>query len=106
MGYKIYIDNSPHYASLGIWIQYEEGRKIFMVKPVKMELEEVTEMGALPEPTILIPRYAREDFLQAFAAALNEKNIKTPDEHKLQGILQATQYHLEDMRRLVFGRKK
>ena len=52
------------------------------------------------KPTIELPREA----LQAFADSLDQMGIK-PQKGFLEGKLQATEKHLEDMRDLVFNKK-
>lgn len=42
------------------------------------------------------------DQLQAFANALATYGVKTNNDHKNEGLLEATKAHLEDMRNLVF----
>lgn len=39
--------------------------------------------------------------LPAFAEALSKRGIKTDNDHKIAGTLEATKYHLEDMRKLA-----
>lgn len=41
------------------------------------------------------------DQLQAFANSLASKGIKTTNDSKNEGLLEATKYHLEDMRTLL-----
>lgn len=40
--------------------------------------------------------------LQAIAEAFANKGVKAGDTHRLEGLLEATKYHLEDMRRIAF----
>jgi hypothetical protein len=42
------------------------------------------------------------DQLQALGRAISEKGYKAPDTHLIEGKLQATERHLDDMRTLVF----
>lgn len=42
-----------------------------------------------------------DDQLQAFADSLASKGIKTINDHKNEGLLEATKYHLEDMRKIA-----
>lgn len=61
---------------------------------------ETIDTGVKPEPTLeLFP-----ETLQALANALAEVGIK-PQEGYLEGKLEATEKHLEDMRTLVFKKK-
>ncbi len=64
---------------------------------------EVAEGNSVPEQFILkLPRVIGDQVLKAFAEALDEKGIKTENDFKIQGLLEATKKHLNDMRRLVF----
>jgi hypothetical protein len=47
-----------------------------------------------------------DDGLQALADALAKRGVKTRNDHKNEGLLEATRSHLEDMRTLVFTNKK
>ena len=42
-----------------------------------------------------------QDFLQGLAEALDKQGIKTDKDAKIQGTLDATRYHLEDLRKLL-----
>lgn len=42
-----------------------------------------------------------DDALKAFADELSNIGIKTDNDHKMAGTLEATKYHLEDMRKLA-----
>ena len=45
--------------------------------------------------------FIANDFLQALAEALDQQGIKTDKDAKIAGTLEATKYHLEDMRKLL-----
>jgi exopolysaccharide biosynthesis protein len=40
--------------------------------------------------------------LQAIADAISQRGVKSQSDHKNEGLLEATKYHLEDMRRIAF----
>lgn len=54
--------------------------------------------GVRFEPALVIPSSAREDLLNA----LLESGVKPREQSRVEGMLEATKAHLEDMRRLVF----
>ena len=63
----------------------------------------LSEYEKIPDEFILkIPNIMAAQFFQAFAEALDQQGIKTENDFKIQGLLEATKYHLEDMRKLVF----
>jgi hypothetical protein len=49
-----------------------------------------------------IPLHLWGDIAKQLAEILDEKGVKTDNDHKIQGIMKAQKYHLEDMRKLVF----
>lgn len=60
----------------------------------------------IPDDFIMkIPAVMEPQFLKAFAEALDEKGVKTENDFKIQGLLKATKYHLEDMRKIVFKKE-
>jgi hypothetical protein len=66
------------------------------------KVETVEEGDTIPSDYIIkLPRYFADDLLKALAEALDEKNIKTDNDAKIQGVLEATKYHLEDMRKIA-----
>lgn len=50
------------------------------------------------KPALTIPAEAREELL----SALLESGVKPKEQSRVEGVLEATKAHLEDMRRLVF----
>lgn len=52
-------------------------------------------------PIITLGRRSAEAFLQKIAAAISNRGIRTDTESKLEGELEATKKHLEDMRTLA-----
>ena len=48
-----------------------------------------------------ISNFLANDFLKALAEALDQQGIKTDKDAKIAGTLEATKYHLEDMRKLL-----
>jgi len=77
----------------------------FVAKPMKLEFEKVDPSKVVEEPTLRIGVEFSEDFFPALAAALDSQGIKTENDHKIQGLLEAKESHLQDMRKLVFENK-
>lgn len=48
---------------------------------------------------------ADDDQLQALAEGFAAKGIKNANDHKAEGLLEATRVHLEDMRKIVFKKE-
>ncbi len=97
---KVYIDNRPYQSGIGIWIFDEREGRRYKIQQVQFEFKECVPY-ADEVPSIAIPYRMEAQFLQAFAEALSKQGIKTESDHKIQGILEATKYHLEDMRKIA-----
>lgn len=54
------------------------------------------------KPTLRIGGRESAEILKAFANAIQEHGIRTDQDAKISGLLEATKEHLSDMRRLVF----
>lgn len=102
---KIRIHREPWNDELGVLLYSDVNGKRYIVKPVKLEIEEVKE-GVSIEPTFKIGRIDRQEFIKSMAEIAEDLGVKTDaqlaQDKKYEGKLEATQYHLEDMRRLVF----
>lgn len=62
------------------------------------------ESGAFTVPSefvMQVPEHLGRDFLKAMAEALDKEGVKTENDFKVAGLLEATKYHLEDMREIV-----
>lgn len=75
-----------------------------IAKPMNISFIEYDEMSP-SEPTLKLPHDLAVQLFHALAEALDKQGIKTDNDHKIAGILEATRYHLEDMR-LIAGVKK
>lgn len=103
--FKVFITTEPHLDLTYISFISEVNGKRSIAKPIKLEFEEIKE-GESIEHTLKIHNNFSKPFLKAMAEALDKQGIKTENDHKLQGILEATKYHLEDMRKLTFKSKE
>ena len=96
------------------WDQYDlhiyERRQtiLYVAKPVKIEMVKVPRRndGILPDlvPFLRVEGIHALEFLPALVEALVSHSFLRPptDEGELKSILKATEFHLKDMRRLVF----
>ncbi len=98
--YEVHISTDPAFAGLKIWLVDNGGGKLRVAVPVQLTMKEYGE-GEMPEPTLKLDRYFADDFLRAIAEALDKRGIKVENEHKVHGQLEATKYHLEDLRHLL-----
>jgi len=75
----------------------------FIAKPINLEFEKL--IPGESQPTLRLSHQIAGKFLKALAEALDKEGIKTENDFKIQGLLEANKYHLEDMRKLVFKTK-
>ena len=72
-----------------------------IAKPVDLIFTPMNEEAENP-PTLKLSSGNAGNFFSAFAEALDKQGIKTENDFKIQGKLEAKESHLQDMRRLVF----
>ena len=101
---KVYIRREFYGRGIEIAFFIEREGKRYIAKPIELEFIEY-DGAAKAEPTLVLDRFLAPKFLKALAEALDKEGVKTENDYKLQGILEATKKHLEDMRRLVFRRR-
>ena len=58
------------------------------------------EQGTVPPPTFTLYDEGKQ-FLKACAEELARQGVKTDNDHKIEGQLESTRYHLEDLRSLL-----
>lgn len=79
--------------------------KRYVVKPIEIKLEEVKDTDII-EPTFKINDWTAREFIKSMAELAEELGIKTDmqinEERKFEGKLEATEKHVEDMRKLAF----
>ena len=81
------------------FIDRKEGR-LYVAQPVELILKE-RRRGERVEPTIRMDYLYAQEFLKALAEALDKNGIKIDKDAKMEGLLEATRYHLEDLRKLL-----
>jgi hypothetical protein len=102
-GWNVFLRYDEVFLGLNLYLIYQgaDGRKK-IVKPVDLTITENLPVGKVAEPTIRFHGNDAIQFLQELADGLVTAGFK-PDELKASDReLQATKYHLEDMRTLVF----
>ena len=66
------------------------------------ETKVIEEGVAVDDDYILkIPSHLMPELLKAMADLLEEEKIQTDSQHKIEGKLDATKYHLEDLRKIL-----
>lgn len=101
---RVRIERLEYSAAAGIWIFERTQDRVAVAKPVTLEFVDQGDGGAfrLPDPTLTIPYSKEAEFFQNLADELRNQGVKPKDQHRLEGTIEATREHLNDMRRLVF----
>lgn len=83
--------------------------KKYVVQPIELILKEQQE-GVVVEPTFFLDSEDQYEFIKSMAELAESMGIKTDrqekEESKNTGVLEATKYHLEDFRKLVFKKQE
>lgn len=99
---KVYIQSRPWEDGIDLYFveEREDGRRA-VAKPLQFEMELKEEMEMIGEPTLRLSGRWGNQILKAFADALQREGIKPASDAEMKGKFEATQYHLEDMRKLL-----
>ncbi len=102
-GWNVIIRYDESWRSVNVWLVYRQGNKETVVNPVCLtETTTLEPSVVLPKPTLQFQGHDSQQFLQGLTDGLVEAGFK-PDAVKVSDErLKATDYHLEDMRKLVF----
>jgi hypothetical protein len=96
------------HGGLGIYLfDFKVGYngKTFIAKPAKLEWLELDDYMAHANPFLEISRIDVDPFLKSIRNQLDERGVKSEPQTKLEGVLEATKFHLQDMRDLVFKKE-
>lgn len=75
--------------------------------PMKLEWKDLDKNCIEPQsPSLRIESRLAEELLRALAEALDKEGVKTENDYKIAGVLEATKKHLDDMRTLVLKKEK
>lgn len=100
---KVYLDYSAYSNNLNLWIvdDQSERRKLLNYKDGQWISTDIHDDLTPQEPSLHLPGRLGEEVMQAMAEAFSKRGIKTESDHKIQGTLEATKYHLEDLREML-----
>lgn len=98
---RVSAQNASYNRYIEVWIRQERGDKLFVVKPVEIEMVEV-DQHSYAEPALRFDR----DSAQELVDSLWQCGIRPTEGSGSAGSLMATERHLEDMRSLVFKTNK
>lgn len=108
---KIWIERDPLSGEYGIYIGEKKMDRLFMAKPQEIEMVEVKDCKPFKQPKSIKPFLKiggifGHNFLHELSKALSKFGIKDDRrEEELESVLKAKEFHLEDMRSLVFKKK-
>ena len=102
---RFFIQKSFAQSALEIWVINDLQNGDVEILHGNGEVVTVKRHEASPAagPSIVIPRgwFAGADVMNVLAEAIKEAGGKAPDHSKTEGQLEATRYHLEDLRSLL-----
>ncbi len=84
-----------------IFFEHRDG-KTYVCKPMQIIMEPTGPDGSFSGPSLKFDGVFGDIFLLALAEALDKSGVKTDKDAKIAGTLEATKYHLEDLRKIVF----
>jgi hypothetical protein len=97
---KVFIGTSVMRSGMDFYLVTEKMGKRFLL--LDSGLVEISEYEPTPKPTFHLNDVESFELLKSFAETAAEKGIKLESDLKREGKLEATERHLEDMRKLVF----
>jgi hypothetical protein len=87
-----------------IWIRKSDGT-YFIGEPMELKFRR-QKSGERQEPTLQISGELAGDLLDALTEELGNAGIKTKNDSKTEGILEAQSKHLSDLQELVFKERR
>lgn len=97
---KVRIYTNPWDTTTNIALLVQKSGQWMIAKPVTFEFTPVKEGEQNPATMSFAPELATE-FLNAMSKALDDRGIKPDSVAKVEGRLEATRHHLEDIRSLL-----
>jgi hypothetical protein len=96
-GPKVAIRQNPLSGSIDIFIYSigQEGMRALRAK--QWEMVSVKEEDVMPEPTLRLERW----YLELLAQELDRFGVKTEQDAKLEGTIEAMREHLQDLRKML-----
>jgi len=95
--WEVIVNENIGMWNVSVWLVNKSYKpSIAHIKGSSIEMTEIKEGEADPEPTLVLNR----DIWKALKASMTENHER--DKHVVESELSATKYHLEDLRKLVF----
>jgi len=99
---RVHIGPMPWSDRVAVTFFKDTPQGSFIAKPVEFEWVQFSEFSVIQDPTFQWRSIEAQQIMKALAEAMDGFNIKTDQDAKLQGTIEAMKRHLEDMRALVF----
>lgn len=93
---RVWFDHSRQ--SWCVLVLRGDGQKTYVAKSQVFEYVEAPEPGVAMEPTFVFYGHDGEAILRQIIDALAKNGVKDDSDAKIAGTLEATRYHLEDLR--------
>lgn len=115
MALEIHIEEDFAMYTKKVWVMERRGNDMVYYNIGKDgNMVETTHLGNEPyilnddkyKPFMIIPMQMAQSFLLEFTKALAGMGIRTENEHKNEGRLEATEKHLADLQKIVFKQLK
>lgn len=102
-GLKVYAVVNPAAGTMDLYVvnQGPDPNRRSIAKPIALEFEDAPWDGGECRPTLRLPYHTAEVFLRAMGEAATQAGHKPADQSKVEGVLEATRGHLEDLRALL-----
>jgi hypothetical protein len=101
---RVIIRHMEEFDGAGLWILERRGNEVYVARSTELSFYKQENGYALPEPTLAFATGYGTEFLTSLSNALVEIGFR-PDELKATNReIAAIQSHLEDMRKLAFGK--
>ena len=98
--FNVFIQQHAFSSRTGILFTCQENGKTLYAKPIELVFEPI-KLGDLIVPTIDLDFFTSKELLKALANGLQKVEVYPDKESQVKGELNATKYHLEDMRALL-----
>lgn len=103
---RIKVRSCPYMDAYDLVIYIRGSDGVYHVaEPMELKFKKMGDSSALHEPTLRVDSDVAGDLLDALLEEMGRKGIKTQEDSRVEGRLEAMSEHLNDMRQLVFERR-
>ena len=104
MELNVHLEHDPRFRGTTMYLYGKDKDGEFVIEPMNL-VRKPYEPSTCQDPTLVFNGHDGEIFLQSLADALVRIGFRPNELKAKEGELSAKNYHLEDMRRLVFKTK-